>query len=167
MSQQLPYFSYHVYEQTPFDKVSILEGLIDGVPYFGVVSLLLADDRKGDDPEVAYGGKGRLLDIEVGAEKTKTRAKTMVISYAEAFQRVYDDHLAKYLVKRRHALLGAQVKEEPKKAPLKTGKLAAVKKQSVAITTADLLAHIAALQTNFDLQLKSLSDRVSALEEKK
>lgn len=176
----LPKFQYHPYEQTPFDKIPVLEGVIDGLVYFGVVSIQRADGGPKDDPEFAYGKTARLKDIVVG----KVQAHTYVIPFTDAFQRVEDEQLAIYLEKRRQALLGSPVTvgkviNIPKAAPINPAiKIEAATlthapekaPEPVAskqpVTTAELVLQLATMQADFDLRLRVMAQRLAALEAK-
>ena len=187
----LPKFQYHPYEQTPFDKIPVLEGVIDGLVYFGVVSIQRADSGPKDDPEFAYGKTARLKDIVVG----KVQAHTYVIPFTDAFQRVEDEQLAIYLEKRRQALLGSPVtvgkvltvplaksnSAKPDEAKsinpaikIEGGTIApptpAKAPEPVAprqpVTTAELVLQLATMQADFDLRLRVMAQRLAALEAK-
>lgn len=170
----LPKFQYHPYEQTPFDKIPVLEGVIDGLVYFGVVSLKRADGNVDDDPEFAYGSQGKMWSIAVG----KVQAKTYIIKFSDAFQRVNDDQLANYLEQRRRALLGSPVtvgkeisiqKAKTTEPPVK---VEVIKKdpekivQNPPVTTAELVLQMATMQADFDLRLRVMAQRLAALEAK-
>lgn len=172
-----PNFGYHSYEQTAFDKVPVLEGVLDGLVYFGVVSLMRADGLYGkdglptSDPQDAYGGWGKLTDLLVG----NVEARTLVIKFSDAFQRVKDDALAAYLEQRRRALLGApvtvgvQVKSKPslpKEALPKTNAPVAAPAPKAPVTTAELVLQMATMQADFDLRMRVMAERIVALEAK-
>lgn len=180
----LPKFEYHTYEQTAFDKVPVLEGVIGGLAYFGVVSLMRADgmNREGlqtCEAEEAYDGKGRLERIRVG----RVDANTLVINFVDAFRWVKDDALANYLDSRRRVLLsiggsnpvGVQVKTPAKKLSLPEGqsitggepiKPLPVKqeKSESPVTTAELVLQMATMQADFDLRFRVMAERLAALE---
>jgi hypothetical protein len=181
----LPKFEYHIYEQTAFDKVPVLEGVIGGLAYFGVVSLMRADgllNREGlptCDAEEAYDRKGRMERIRVG----RVDANTLIISFADAFRWVNDDALANYLDHRRRVLLsiggsnpvGVQVKTPTKKLrppeglsitggePIKSPPVKHEKSES-PVTTAELVLQIATMQADFDLRFRVMAERLAALE---
>lgn len=165
-----PEFQYNIYEQTPFDKIPVLEGVVDGLVYFEVASLLRADGLKGEvldcSPEDAYSGKGKLIKATVG----NVDAEIVVISFSDAFQRVYDDALAQYLEKRRRALLGFPVTNgvQIKSKSTQATKTTPAKQQETpkTITAADLLEHLGAICMECDLRLSAIEKRLSALEAK-
>lgn len=172
----LPKFQYHPYEQTPFDKIPVLEGVIGGLVYFGVVSIQRADGGPKDDPEFAYGKTARLMDIVVG----KVEASTYLLRFTDAFQRVEDDQLARYLEQRRQVLLGSPVTVGKVINIAKPGSSTpAIKVEASTLTPAPekapepvvqkqpvTTAELATMQADFDLRMRVMAQRLAALEAK-
>jgi hypothetical protein len=184
MKESLPVLNYNRYEETAFDIVPILEGIVNDVVVFGVLSLQRAEGIKEiPDPKKAYNGLGKEVAAVVNSTTgTCVTGTVLVVPFEVAFQRVKSDALARYLKERRRVLLDrgpatavmvggkhpAIPVQKPKPVPLPPvpePKPAPVVPQS-PITMTELLLQIAAMQTDFDLRLQVMAKRLALLEAK-
>lgn len=185
MKESMPVLNYNRYEETAFDIVPILEGVVSGVVVFGTLSLQRADKGvKADliDPREAYNGLSQEIKAVVqGSSGVSVEGNVVVIPFEAAFQRVKADALAKYLKERRRVLLDrgpatavmvgkhpAIPVQKPKPVPVPPvpePKPAPVVPQS-PITMTELLLQIAAMQTDFDLRMQVMAKRLALLEAK-
>jgi hypothetical protein len=184
MTESLPVLNYNDYEETAFDVVPVLEGIVNGEVVFGVLSLQRAEGVKDiPDAKKVYGGLAQeIIAVMNGAKGAGIHGKVVVISFGAAYQRVASDRLAKYLNERRKVLLD----RGPAKAVFLAGKRPPVPVQKPKpvpvppapepkpapvvpkspVTMTELLLQIAAMQTDFDLRLQVMAKRLAALEAK-
>lgn len=186
MKDTMPVLNYNRFEETAFDIVPILEGLVSGVVVFGVLSLLRADmGLKGEsvDHHEAYNGRGQTIKAVVQSSNgASVEGSVVVIGFDDAYQNVSSDRLASYLKERRRVLLerGAATAvfitpkhppipvQKPKPVPVPPApepKPAPVVPQS-PLTMTELLLQIAAMQTDFDLRMQVMAKRLALLEAK-
>jgi hypothetical protein len=183
MSESLPVLNYNRYEETAFDLIPVLEGIVEGVVVFGVLSLQRAEigenSWKITDP--AYSGMVKSIQAVVqGTQGNSLETSVLVVAFEEAYQRVTSDRLASYLKERRRVLLdrgpatAVIVKHPPIQVqkpkpipvpPVPEPKAAPVVPQS-PITMTELLLQIAAMQTDFDLRMQVMAQRIAVLEAK-
>jgi hypothetical protein len=184
MKESLPVLKYSDFEETAFDVVPILEGAVDGEIVFGILSLRRADT--GKDAVVitheVYNGLGRpVRAIIQGKHANSIAENAYVIRFEDAYQRVASDRLASYLRDRRNVLReqGASTavmigKHPPipaqKPVPVPEPKPEPPKPVPVVpqspITMTELLLQIAAMQTDFDLRMQVMAQRIAVLEAK-
>lgn len=186
MRESLPVLKYSNFEETAFDMVPVLEGVVNGVVVFGCLSLQRAD--KGAtadlvDPLEAYGKIGKTIRAVIESSSgSSIEGSTVVVGFEEAYQRVGSDRLAAYLKERRRILL----ERGPATAVLLAGKRPPIPKQTPKpvpvppvpepkpapvvpdspVTMTELLLQMGAMQTDFDLRLQVMAQRLSALEAK-
>ncbi len=184
MTPPIPILNYSRYEETAFDVVPLLEGVVNGVVVFGVMSLHRAENGisgvKSVDPQEAYGGVGQAIRAVVqGSNGNSLESTIVVISFEEAYQRVGSDRLASYLRERRKVLLDRGPatavfvkhppipvqKPIPVVVPVPEPKPSPIVPKS-PITMMELLLQIAAMQTDFDLRMQVVAKRLAALETK-
>jgi hypothetical protein len=185
MPESLPVLNYNRYEETAFDLIPVLEGVVEGVIVFGVLSLLRAEagvkGRVEVEPDVAYHGLGRPIKAVVQSSTgNSVEGSVVVISFTDAYPRVESDALASYLSARRRVLLNrgpataVMLKhppipvQKPKPVPVPPApepKPAPVVPDS-PITMTELLLQIAAMQTDFDLRFQVMAKRLAVLEAK-
>jgi hypothetical protein len=184
MTESLPVLNYNGYEETAFDVTPILEGIVNGVVVFGVLSLQSAEGVKEiPDAKKVYGGFAQeITAVMNGAKGTGIHGKVAVVPFEAAYQRVASDRLAKYLKERRRVLLDrgaakavflagkrppvpAQKPKPVPVPPVPEPKPAPVVPQS-PVTMTELLLQMAAMQTDFDLRLQVMAQRLSVLEVK-
>jgi hypothetical protein len=183
MKESLPVMNYNRYEETAFDVTNILEGIVNSVVVFGVLSLQQADGVKNPGLPEAYNGLGQLVKVFInGGSDVKAWAQEVsVIPFEVAYQRVKSDALAKYLNERRWALLdrgpATAVTLGGKHPPIPVQKPKPVVEPSPEpkpipvvpkspITMTELLLQMAAMQTDFDLRMQVVTKRLAALEAK-
>jgi hypothetical protein len=183
MKESLPVLNYNGYEETAFDVVPVLEGIVNGVVVFGVLSLYRAEGKKGvPDPATVYNGLGQEVVAVMNAPNGGVQGNVLVIPFEVAYQRVESDRLAKYLKERRriltdrgpatavllsgkHPPIPVQKPKPVPVPPVPEPKPAPVVPQS-PITMTELLLQIAAMQADFDLRLQVMAKRVAVLEAK-
>lgn len=183
MKESLPVMNYNGYEETAFDVVPVLEGVVGGVVVFGVLTLARADGMKGSpNPEKVYGGRGQDITAVVhSTTSTSVKGTVRVLTYHEAFGLVESDRLAEYMKTRNRILLdrGAATavmlagkhppipvqKPKPIIEPVVEPKPAPVVPQS-PVTMTELLLQLAAMQQDFDLRMQVMAKRLATLEAK-
>jgi hypothetical protein len=190
MADSLPVLNYNRYEETAFDVTHILEGIVNGVVVFGVLSLQQAEVEKLPNLLESYEGVGQQVRVIINGDRDAEK-EVMVIPFEAAYQIVSSDRLASYLKERRRVLLDrgpatavfvhpkgstAFIKpkhppvpvQKPKPVPVPTvpePKPAPVVPQS-PITMTELLLQMAAMQTDFDLRMQVMAQRLAVLEAK-
>jgi hypothetical protein len=187
MTDSLPVLNYNRYEETAFDVTHILEGIVNGVVVFGVLSLQNAEGEKSPNLLEVYDGFGQVVHAVVNGSPSDGEKEVVVIPFEAAYQRVNSDRLAQYLKERRKVLLdrgpAKAVFISGKKAPIKHPPIPAQQPKPVPvppvpepkpapvvpnspITMTELLLQIAAMQTDFDLRLQVMAKRLAVLEAK-
>jgi hypothetical protein len=179
----LPVLSYHNYEETAFDSVPVLEGVVNDIAVFGILSLMRADGRKDQLPKEVFGNKIRAIKaIARSKSGPAVEGSMQVINYADAYLMVNSDSLAQYLSERRRILLSLPPEQPPKHVmkmpplpaqepkviepePPAQPKLAPVVPSS-PVSMTEILLQIAAMQTDFDIRLQVMASRLATLEAK-
>jgi hypothetical protein len=141
-----------------------------------------AEGVKGlPDLEKAYNGRGQKIRAFIHSTAgASVEGNVVVVPYEVAYQHVKEDALAKYLYERRRVLLNrgpataVMLKhppipvQKPKPVPVPPApepKTAPFVPQS-PITMTELLLQIAAMQTDFDLRMQVMAQRIAVLEAK-
>jgi hypothetical protein len=184
MIMSLPVLQYRTYEETAFDTVPILEGLVDGQVVFGVLSLLRAEGIKNPNANATFGGIATTIQARVlSTMGVAVDGPVAVIGYKDAYEHVKYDVLAEYLKERRRVLLTPM--DPFKSAPPSTAKRPPVPEQKPVpvvekvkeptppavvpkspITMTELVLQLAAMQIDFDLRMQVMAARVAKLEAK-
>jgi hypothetical protein len=170
MKESLPVLNYNRYEETAFDIVPILEGIVNDVVVFGVLSLQRAEGIKEiPDPKKAYNGLGKEVAAVVNSTTgTCVTGTVLVVPFEVAFQRrVLLDRgpATAVMVGGKHPAIPVQKPKPVPLPPVPEPKPAPVVPQS-PITMTELLLQIAAMQTDFDLRLQVMAKRLALLEAK-
>lgn len=190
MADSLPVLNYNRYEETAFDIVPILEGVVNGIVVFGVLSLQEADSRASGELQKDWGSQVMPIQAVIQSPNTVEDSVT-VLPFEEAYQQVTSDRLANYLKERRRILLdrgaasavfitpkGSTAFIKPKHAPIPAQKPKPVPVPQVPepkpvpvvpqspITMTELLLQMAAMQTDFDLRMQVMAQRLAVLEAK-
>jgi hypothetical protein len=184
MSESMPVLRYRTYEETAFDAVPILEGVIDGNVVFGVLSLLRAEGVKNPNANSTFGGIAATIRALVENESGQgVITSVAIIGFQYAYEHVKSEVLAAYLKERRRVLMTPLnpfelappstakrpavpvQKPKPVVEPVPEPKPAPVVPKS-PITMAELVLQMAAMQADFDLRLQVMAARVAKLEAK-
>ena len=187
MTDSLPVLNYNRYEETAFDVTHILEGIVNGVVVFGVLTLQVAEGEKSPNLLEVYDGFGQLIRAVINGSPRDVEKDVVVIPFEAAYQRVTSDRLAKYLKERRKILLergpATAVLIGGKSPPIKHPPIPAQQPKPVPVppepeakpapvvpdspvTMTELLLQMAAMQTDFDLRLQVMAKRLAVLEAK-
>jgi hypothetical protein len=166
MADSLPVLNYNRYEETAFDVTHILEGIVNGVVVFGVISLQQAEVEKLPNLLESYEGVGQQVRVIINGDRdAEKEVMVILLDRGPATAVFVHPKGSTAFIKPKHPPVPVQ---KPKPVPVPTvpePKPAPVVPQS-PITMTELLLQMAAMQTDFDLRMQVMAQRLAVLEAK-